>query len=85
MDAKNINQRGELITSLNKIATRQLTQFQAQQFDNFIANAMHFYPDADYLARPAQDIFWNLWGLCRFSAESVEATNAENRARVRVF
>jgi glutamate dehydrogenase len=44
MDAKNINQRGELITSLNKIATRQLTQSQAQQFDNFIANAMHFYP-----------------------------------------
>ena len=46
---------------------------------------MHFYPDADYLARPAQDIFWNLWGLCRFSAEQVDAASAENRARVRVF
>jgi glutamate dehydrogenase len=85
MDTKNNNQRGELITALNKIAARQLTQTQAHQFDNFIANAMHFYPDADYLARPAQDIFWNLWGLCRFSAEQVDATSTENRARVRVF
>jgi len=85
MDAKNNNQRGKIIASLNKIAARQLTQFQAQQFDNFIANAMHFYPDADYLARPVQDIFWNLWGLCRFSAEQVNVNSAENRARVRVF
>ena len=85
MDAKNNNQRGEIIASLNKIAARQLTQFQAQQFDNFIANAMHFYPDADYLARPVQDIFWNLWGLCRFSAEQVNVNSEENRARVRVF
>ncbi len=85
MDTKNNNQRGELIAALNKIAARQLTQAQTHQFDNFIANAMHFYPDADYLARPAQDIFWNLWGLCRFSAEQVDAASAENRARVRVF
>jgi len=85
MDTKNNNQRGELIAALNKIAARQLTQAQTHQFDNFIANAMHFYPDADYLARPAEDIFWNLWGLCRFSAEQVDAASAENRARVRVF
>ena len=85
MDAKTNNQRGVLIASLSKIAARQLTQSQAQQFDGFIANAMHFYPDADYLARPIQDIFWNLWGLCRFSAEQIDVASTENRARVRVF
>ncbi|UVW36290.1 NAD-glutamate dehydrogenase [SAR92 clade bacterium H455] len=85
MDAKTNNQRGVLIASLSKIAARQLTQSQAQQFDGFIANAMHFYPDADYLARPIQDIFWNLWGLCQFSAEQIDVASTENRARVRVF
>ncbi|MDB9948933.1 hypothetical protein OAD77_02665 [Porticoccaceae bacterium] len=40
MDTKNNNQRGELITALNKIAARQLTQTQAHQFDNFIARAV---------------------------------------------
>ncbi len=85
MDAKTYNQRGVLIASLNKIAARQLTQSHAQQFDGFIANAMHFYPDADYLARPIQDIFWNLWGLCRFSAEQIDMASTESRARVRVF
>jgi len=53
MEAQNNSQRAALIVSLNKIAARQLTRPQAEQFDNFIANAMHFYPDADYLARPA--------------------------------
>ena len=63
MDAKNKGQRAGLIQSLNKIASKRLNKSQAQQFDNFTANAMHFYPDADYLARPPEDIFWNLWGL----------------------
>ena len=39
MDTRNNHQRAELITSLNKIAARQLTQSQAQEFDNFIVNA----------------------------------------------
>ena len=85
MDAKNNRHRAELIASLSKIAVNQLTQSQAEQFDNFIANAMHFYPDADYLARPPEEIFWNLWGLRRFSGEAIPMTAGESRARVRVF
>ena len=93
MDAKNNQQRAALIASLKKIAAQKLTQSQAQQMDNFLANAMHFYPDADYLARSAEDIFWNLWGLCRFSAETLNnvgpvnhaASASDGRARVRVF
>ena len=85
MDAKNNGQRAQLIDALHKIAARQLTKSQAQEFDNFVANAMHFYPDADYLARPAEEIFWNLWGLRCFSGESISITSDESRARVRVF
>ena len=88
MDAKNKGQRADLIQSLNKIASKRLNKSQAQQFDNFTANAMHFYPDADYLARPPEDIFWNLWGLYYFSAEAANTAPADegvSRAKVRVF
>ena len=89
MDAKNKGQRADLIQSLNKIASKSLNKSQAQQFTNFTANAMHFYPDADYLARPPEDIFWNLWSLCRFSTEApsppVDGQVAAGLAKVRVF
>ena len=89
MDAKNKGQRADLIQSLNKLASKSLNKSQAQQFTNFTANAMHFYPDADYLARPPEDIFWNLWSLCRFSTEApsapVDGEVATGRAKVRVF
>jgi len=85
MDVKKNIGREELVAILKSVSASKLNSERAAEFLDFVTYAMHFYPDADYLARPAQDIFWNLWGLCRFSAESVEATNAENRARVRVF
>jgi glutamate dehydrogenase len=88
MDAKNMAQRGGLIQLLDRIASKNLNESQAQQFGNFTANAMHFYPDADYLARPPEDIFWNLWGLCQFSAEAaspVKEAETVSRAKVRVF
>ena len=85
MDAQNNRQRADLIVSLTKIAGRQLNKSQAEQFDNFITNAMHFYPDADYLARPSEEMFWNLWGLRRFSGEAIPMAADESRARVRVF
>ncbi|MDG0972396.1 MAG: NAD-glutamate dehydrogenase [Porticoccaceae bacterium] len=88
MDAKYMAQRGDLIQLLDKIASKNLNESQAQQFGNFTANAMHFYPDADYLARPPEDIFWNLWGLCQFSAEAaspVKEAETVSRAKVRVF
>ena len=80
MDAKNKAQRAELIQSLNQTASQELKQVEAQQFDNFINNAMHFYPDAAYLARSAEHIFWSLWGLCRFSTEA-----ASRATKIRVF
>ena len=88
MNAKNNAQRAGLIQLLNAIASKKLTNAEAQRFENFTANAMHFYPDADYLARPPEDIFWNLWGLCQFSAEvahTLPAGESISRAKVRVF
>ncbi len=85
---KNNSQRSSLIAALNQVAGKHLSHAQAKQFDNFIANAMHHYPDAEYLARPVEDIFWNLWGLCQFSAESINVgsdATSKGRARVRVF
>ena len=70
MDAKNKDQRAQLITSLNSIAKKQLTKLQAGQFEQFLVSAMHFYPDADYLNRPPEDIFFSLWGLLNFSASA---------------
>ncbi len=88
MDAKNRGQRADLIQSLNKIAAKNLSRSEAKQFDNFTANAMHFYPDAAYIARPPEDIFWNLWGLCRFSAEagsSLRSDGVVSSAKVKAF
>jgi glutamate dehydrogenase len=84
MDAKNKLQRADLIESLNRIAKKNLTNAQAGQFQQFIASAMHFYPDADYLRRPAEDIFHSLWGLLSFSLQPAPSLDSCG-ASVRVF
>jgi glutamate dehydrogenase len=84
MDAKNKLQRAGLIESLNNIAQKNLTKSQAGQFKQFIASAMHFYPDADYLRRPAEDIFHSLWGLLSFSLNPAPSLGSCGAA-VRVF
>lgn len=69
MDAKNNSQRTQLLTSLNKIAKKNLNRSQARLFNQFIASAVHLHPDAEYLDRSEQDIFHNLSGLLSFAVD----------------
>ena len=84
MDAKTQGQRTDLLKSLVSIAKKKLNKSQARQFEQFIVSAMHFYPDADYLDRPAEEIFHSLWGLLSFSAMAAEPVDGCHAA-VRVF
>ena len=84
MDAKTQGQRTDLLKSLVSIAKKKLNKSQARQFEQFIVSAMHFYPDADYLDRPAEEIFQSLWGLLSFSAMVAEPVDGCHAA-VRVF
>ena len=84
MDVKKDDRRQDLIESLAGIAKKKINKSQQAHFNNFTANAIHFYPDADYLKRPSEDIFWNIWGLYLF-AEQPFIDAAEKTAKVRVF
>ena len=84
MDAKTQGQRTDLLKSLTTIAKNKLNRSQAKQFEQFIVSAMHFYPDADYLDRPAEEIFHSLWGLLSFSAMAAEPVDGCHAA-LRVF
>ena len=63
MDVKNNVQRSEMLQSLKAIAKKKLNKPQLQQFEQFIASAVHFHPDTEYLNRPAKVIFNSLWEL----------------------
>ena len=84
MDVKKDDRRQDLIKSLDAIAKKKINKSQQVQFNNFTANAIHFYPDADYLKRPTENIFWSLWGLYLF-AEQPFKDDAEEGSKVRVF
>ena len=59
MDVKQDNRRTQLIDSLTELARSKLNKSRGALFQNFITNAIYFYPDQDYLNRPSEDIFWN--------------------------
>ena len=89
MDVKQDNRRSQLIDSLTKLARGKLSKSRGALFQNFITNAIHFYPDQDYLNRPPEDIFWNIWGLYSFGelsfGSSIERSLSTHQAKVKVF
>ena len=89
MDVKQDNRRTQLIDSLTKLARGKLSKSRGALFQNFITNAIHFYPDQDYLNRPPEDIFWNIWGLYSFGElsfdSSIERSLSAHHAKVKVF
>ncbi len=84
MDAKNNIQRSEMLQSLNTVAKKKLSKPQLQQFQQFIASAVHFHPDTEYLRRPVEAIFNSLWELLVFGTAAAEPVNGCS-ASVRVF
>lgn len=79
MDVKKNIGRDELVTILKTVSADKLDADRATQFLDFVVNAIHFYPDADYLARPVEDIFFSIYGLFNF-AESPSNSGARVRA-----
>ena len=84
MDVKKNIGREELAGILTAVAVDKLSSSQADEFLDFIVNAMHFYPDADYLARPAEQIFFNIYGLFTFNKKADNVALA-GHARVKAF
>ena len=81
MEATKDDRRQQLIKSLATIAKTKLTKVQQGQFNNFIAQAMHFYPDADYLDRTSENIFWNIWGLFCFTQKPFRRKTVDFESR----
>ena len=84
MDVKKNIGREQLVTILKSASADKLDSRRAAEFLNFILNALHFYPDAEYLSRPAEDIFFNIYGLFQF-AENSAREGTTNQARVKAF
>jgi len=84
MDVKKNIGREELEGILKSVAADKLNPQRAAEFDNFITNAMQFYPDADYLSRPLEEIFFNIYGLFEF-AENGARDKSPGQARVKAF
>ena len=72
------------LQSLKAIAKKKLNKPQLQQFEQFIASAVHFHPDTEYLNRPAKVIFNSLWELLVFCSAAAEPISGRS-ASVRVF
>ena len=84
MDVKKNIGREQLVTILKSVSADKLDSERAAEFLNFIVDAMHFYPDADYLSRPVEEIFFNIYGLFQFAENSAREGSA-NQARVKAF
>ena len=84
MDAQKTTGRDTLLNILKTTAAHHLRPERADQFIEFVANAMNFYPDASYLARPATHIFHSLFGLFVFAVEG-SGSQSPSSARVKVF
>ncbi len=84
MDVQKTTGRDALLNILKTTAAHHLRAERADQFIEFVANAMNFYPDASYLARPATHIFLSLFGLFVF-AEEGSGSQSPSSARVKVF
>ncbi|MDG1818444.1 MAG: NAD-glutamate dehydrogenase [Porticoccaceae bacterium] len=84
MDVKKNIGREQLVTILRSVAADKLDSERAAKFLDFILNGMHFYPDAEYLSRPEEEIFFNIYGLFQF-AENSSADGTPNKARIKAF
>ena len=84
MDVKKNIGREELITILETVSAAKLESGRAAAFLNFVSSAMHFYPDTDYLSRPPEEIFFNIYGLFKF-AENGSADKPVSQPRVKAF
>ena len=84
MDVKKNIGREELVAILKSVSANKLDSGQAADFLDFVINAMHFYPDEDYLSRPADDIFFNIYGLFNF-ARNTAGKESATQARVKAF
>ena len=84
MDVKKNIGREQLVTILKSVSADKLDSERAAEFLNFIVDAMHFYPDADYLSRPVEEIFFNIYGLFQFAENSAREGSA-NQARLKAF
>ena len=80
MNINSNTQRDSLLHTLREMANEQLDPPHLQHFLGFIDNAVHLYPDEDYLSRSAEDVFWAFYGLFQFG----EIKDAE-KGQVRVF
>jgi len=88
MDLKKNIGREELVAILKSVSSINLSSQRSADFLDFVINTMHFYPDADYLARPSEEIFFNIYGLFKFAEKSRVNITGEapiSSARVKAF
>ena len=62
---KNNNNKQHLLQALRALSLQHVEANEQRLFEDFIAHAVQDHLDIDYLNRPLEMIFWNLYGLYR--------------------
>ena len=62
---KNNNNKQHLLQALRALSLQHVEATEQRLFEGFIAHAVQDHLDIDYLNRPLEMIFWNLYGLYR--------------------
>ena len=66
----NKNNKQHLLQALSALSQQHLEMSEVSLFDQFACHAIQQYLDKDYLNRPLETIFWNLYGLFRVVSNS---------------
>ncbi|MAJ86985.1 MAG: NAD-glutamate dehydrogenase [Cellvibrionales bacterium TMED148] len=60
------NNRPHLLRALASFSNQYVDEIDKTNFDNFVDHIIKKHLDIDYLNRPLETIFWNIYGLYRF-------------------
>ena len=66
MENKKNNNRPQLLRALASLSVQHVDEIDKTNFDNFVDHTVKKHLDMDYLNRPLETIFWNIYGLYRF-------------------
>ena len=66
----NKNNKQHLLQALSALSQQHLEMSEVSLFDQFACHAIQQYLDKDYLNRPLETIFWNLYGPFRVVSNS---------------
>lgn len=84
---KSDNNKKHLLQALNALSSNHLQASETSLYQDFIAHAVQEHLDIDYLQRPLEMVFWNLYGLFKLLHQPSKETwlDGSYRGQIRIF